>query len=106
MLKVIGVPEHPFKVGVTTIVPVVIVKIVSGVRKGVIFPVPDDGRPIPKFEFVQVYVAPGVPEKVNVEVNNPLQKEVFGIVLTVGVGFTVITLLTVELAPFSVAVHE
>jgi hypothetical protein len=54
MLKVIGVPEHPFKVGVTTIVPVVIVKIVSGVRKGVIFPVPEAPKPIFVFEFTQL----------------------------------------------------
>ncbi len=64
------------------------------------FPVPDEGRPIPKFEFVQVYVAPGVPEKVNVEVNKPLQKEVFGMLLMLGILFTVTTLLEVELTPF------
>ena len=64
------------------------------------FPVPDEGRPMPKFEFVQVYVAPGVPEKVNAEVNKPLQKEVFGIVLIVGILFTVTTLFDVELTPF------
>ena len=64
------------------------------------FPVPDDGRPIPKFEFVQVFVAPGVPEKVNAVVNKPLQKEVFGMLLMLGILFTVTTLFEVELAPF------
>ena len=64
------------------------------------FPVPDEGRPMPKFEFVQVYVAPGVPEKVNALVNKPLQKEVFGMLLMLGILFTVTTLFEVELTPF------
>ena len=64
------------------------------------FPVPDEGRPMPKFEFVQVYVAPGVPEKVNAVVNKPLQKEVFGMLLMLGILFTVTTLFEVELTLF------
>jgi hypothetical protein len=64
-VKLITVPEHPFKVGVTFIVPVIFAPVpFAGAFHPEIFPVPLAPNPIAVLEFVHEYVAPaGLLEK-------------------------------------------
>ena len=74
IVKIFGVPAHPFAVGVTVIVEEIgeLVALVA-VNEG-IFPVPLAARPIDVLLFVQVNVVPLTdPDKLVTGANAPLQ---------------------------------
>ncbi len=87
-----GAPMQPFKIGVTIIVAICVVVTLAVVKFR--FPVPDAASPIVVFEFVQLYVAPAVPE--NGTLNPvPPQAVLSEVGFTAGVGFTVMVMLLV-----------
>jgi hypothetical protein len=73
MVKVLGVPLHPFLTGITVIVATNGADVVLVVENAPIFPVPLAASPIAGVLFVQVYVVPvNPPEKLIAAVFVPL----------------------------------
>ena len=87
-LKVMGVPAHPLRVGVTVIIPTIFAPVLLvGAFHDVILPVPLATRPIAVFEFVHAKVAPvGLLTKLPILMVEPGQTAISVIVLTAGVG--------------------
>ena len=63
---VVGIPLHPFALGVIVIVDIIGLAVVLIALNDEIFPDPEATRPIDELEFVQVNV---VPETPNAELN-------------------------------------
>ena len=87
-VNVIEVPAHPFRTGVTVIVPdtVALVLLAGAVQPG-IFPLPIGPSPIAVLLLVQLNVVPErFPEKLKALMAVPGQTETFVTGLTVGVG--------------------
>ena len=93
MMKVIGVPEQLFALGVTLIVPAIGLVPALVATNEAILPVPPDPKPIAVFEFVQVnsvFATPKALEKLMAEVAVPSHIGNELTALTVGIGLTVI----------------
>ncbi len=91
IVKVVGVPRHPFAFGVTVIVAITGVIPVFVVVKLGILPLPVAARPIDGVSFVQSKVVPfTLPVKGIVPLAMPLHFTRLVIELTFGRGFTVI----------------
>lgn len=75
------VPVHPFKVGVTVIVPVIFAAVpLAGAIQGLIFPIPLAGSPMAVFEFIHVKLEPeGALPKFGKEMVAPGQTATFDI---------------------------
>jgi hypothetical protein len=90
-VNVIGVPGHPFAVGVTVIVAVTGAVPVLVAVNAAILPVPLAARPMLVLLFVQLNVVPATaPVKVMAVVVAPLHNVWLATAFTVGVGLTVI----------------
>jgi hypothetical protein len=73
IVNVSATPAQLFADGVTMIVAVALTDPVLTAVNTPMFPVPDPDRPIPVFEFVQLYVVPlTAPEKATAAVVAPL----------------------------------
>ena len=90
-VKVIGVPEQPFRVGVTEIIPTILAPVpLAGAVQEEILPVPLAESPIAVFEFVHAKVAPvGVLVKLLILMVVPEQTAIFVIGVTTGIGLIV-----------------
>jgi len=87
-VNVIEVPVHPFRTGVTVIVPdiVALVLLAGAVQPGM-FPVPDAPSPMAVLLLLQLNVVPErFPEKLKALMAVPGQTETSVTGLTVGVG--------------------
>ena len=80
-VKVIGVPEHPLRVGVTVIVPTIFAPVLfAGALHEVILPKPLADIPIAVFELLHAKVAPeGVLTKLPIFIVEPGQTVIFEI---------------------------
>ena len=91
MVKVVGVPRHPFAFGITVIVAITGDIPVFVVVKLGMLPLPEAAKPIDGASFVQSKVVPfALPVKVIVPLPMPLHFTILVIELTFGRGFTVI----------------
>lgn len=106
MVKVCGVPVHPFNAGVTVIVATTVVPGVPfSAVKAAMLPVPDAASPIDGVLLVQLKVAPTVPVKFTAVVVAFAHKLWSAGSVTVGIGFTVmVNVCAVPVHPASVGV--
>jgi hypothetical protein len=89
--KVLAFPVHPFAIGVTVTLATIAERLLLLAEKGPMPPVSADASPMPGWVFVQGYMVPVTgPVNVIVVVVSPLQKLWAEVVLTEGLGFTVI----------------
>ena len=90
MVKFKGVPEQPFKVGVTDTLAVIELDVLFTALKTGMAPVPLAPSPIVELLLVQLNVVPtSGDEKFTAEVDTPAQTEILPTELTEGTGFTV-----------------
>ena len=98
IVKVLGVPLHPFVVGVTVMEAITGTSLIFAAINDEIFPFPLAAKPIVGVLFTQLYSVFAVaPENCMLLINNPLQSSKLSGCSTNGVGFTVIV--KVLLAP-------
>ena len=91
MVKLKGVPKHPFAFGVTVMVAVTGTNPEFIVLKLAIFPLPEAAKPIDGVSFVQSKVVPVTfPAKVMLPLAVPLHLTKLAIEFTLGFGLTVI----------------
>jgi len=91
IVNVLGVPGHPFTVGVTVIVALAGAEPVFTAVKPGVLPVPDAASPIDGFEFVHAKEPPaGVLTNAEAGTAAPLQTVIAAGTVVVGVGSTVI----------------
>jgi hypothetical protein len=90
MVKFKGVPEQPFKVGVTDKLAVIELNVLFTALKTGMAPVPLAPSPMVELLLVQLNVdPPSEDEKFTAEVDTPAQTEILPTELTEGTGFTV-----------------
>jgi hypothetical protein len=90
MVKFKGVPEQPFKVGVTDTLAVIELDVLFTALKTGMAPVPLAPSPMAELLLVQLNVVPtSEDEKFTAEVDTPAQTEILPTELTEGTGFTV-----------------
>ena len=92
MVNVLAFPVHPLSVGITVIIPLILLVVeLLAVKEGIL-PLPEAARPMLVFEFVQLNAAPpsGNIETEFCETIVPLQKPGLGGNVTDGFGCIVI----------------
>lgn len=100
--KILLLPAHPFSVGVTVMLAVILLVPALFTMKLGIFPDPLAAKPTLLLLLVQLYTVPEIaPVKLMALVDRPLQSVCEPMALTVGMGLTRTVFVQIDIQPFT-----